>query len=632
MMEGWELEAISRTNPAIPLSAIRARMPSKVIKGRKVRKLYDLNTLRMRMSRFRVKAGLIAWNEREGSRQIREELFKLLGQDCFDENSTRPFGRDLTSAEQVRVKASNKGTVPQRSRNKRSARYDDVSDDTSDYHSQGRKRFQSVSDNEGDHHHSWPERSRIISTNNSSDHRTQSGRSIQLTQGNSEYSIHGHPFKGSSGLLTNSVVGHNPNYGQPWAAGDEDEESDEVKPSSPVKRRRVMPILEPSNPRSRAAVASAVRQTSSRGRIIPWGSRVAEAEVHFPVGRPRENVCQRRARIQGRCLRPAPGYAARVTGRSFATSHAGHQGQNNRPVRSHMVISGDESHEEIAPVANDIHLRAYPTQISHEDGISPRENPSGLSRKSANHQLPDLRLAPEAQTGTFYSGGPLSNENSFLPASQMNPHPFEDVMGNQVIPALPLLQADVPPQQAHQIYEPSIVGLPSPWIEPLQSFAPPGGETSEFEQYGLDLAGDIFGENVDLSAFQLPPDGLSTGLDSQQDQIKDFPHDTAQDGDHEQGIVEPDRDFRYEEPQNAEDELNIQRALSFTRNDFHRMSGGIKPSETPRDTSYDFQYTLLKGEFKKAWQLEQSPPALHHFVNRWRSFTDWKVPGIASVF
>ena len=128
-MSGAELEAISRTNPDMPLTAIRARMPQTMKTGT----LHDppnLNVLRMRMGRFRKKAGLIAWNEREGSRQIKRELIRILGPRCVRENSTWSFGRDLTKAEIERVEAVNKGSAPQRSRKKRPAESENESLDT----------------------------------------------------------------------------------------------------------------------------------------------------------------------------------------------------------------------------------------------------------------------------------------------------------------------------------------------------------------------------------------------------------------------------------------------------------------------------------------------------------------------
>ena len=125
-MAGAELEAIARTNPNIPLTAIRARMPP-ISKAGTIRGPPNLNVLRMRMGRFRRRAGLIAWNEREGSRQIKQELISILGPRCVHENSTWSFGRDLTKDEIDRVEAVNRGTAPLRGRKKRPAESDDQS-------------------------------------------------------------------------------------------------------------------------------------------------------------------------------------------------------------------------------------------------------------------------------------------------------------------------------------------------------------------------------------------------------------------------------------------------------------------------------------------------------------------------
>ena len=122
-MSGSELEAIIRTNPDIPLTAIRARMPQ-VLKAGQLIDPPSLNVLRMRMGRFRKKAGLIAWNEREGSRQIKQELVSILGPRCIRDNSTWSFGRDLTKEEVEKLESVNKGSAPQRSRKKRPAESD----------------------------------------------------------------------------------------------------------------------------------------------------------------------------------------------------------------------------------------------------------------------------------------------------------------------------------------------------------------------------------------------------------------------------------------------------------------------------------------------------------------------------
>ena len=62
----------------------------------------------MPMSRFRLKAGCIAWNRRDGSDALKEGLKTILGSSLAN-NSIRPFGRDLKNWEIEEVKKGNAG-------------------------------------------------------------------------------------------------------------------------------------------------------------------------------------------------------------------------------------------------------------------------------------------------------------------------------------------------------------------------------------------------------------------------------------------------------------------------------------------------------------------------------------------
>ena len=117
----WLLVAICHLDFRITINDIRARMPNEFIEERTQRtaKLIGANALSMRMSSFRLQAGLMPRQPRVGSKPLEEELKKILGQQCVDENYTRPFGRLLTRDEIKEVQKPNKGKFGNKSRSKK---------------------------------------------------------------------------------------------------------------------------------------------------------------------------------------------------------------------------------------------------------------------------------------------------------------------------------------------------------------------------------------------------------------------------------------------------------------------------------------------------------------------------------
>jgi len=116
----WLLVAICHSDFRIRIDDIRARMPKEfTVDKRGTIKLFGTNTISMRMSRFRLQAALMPREMRSGSKVVEEELKKIIGQQCIDENSTRPFGRLLTEAEMKQVRQPNKGKFSQKSRSKK---------------------------------------------------------------------------------------------------------------------------------------------------------------------------------------------------------------------------------------------------------------------------------------------------------------------------------------------------------------------------------------------------------------------------------------------------------------------------------------------------------------------------------
>ncbi|KAL8801770.1 MAG: hypothetical protein Q9182_004242 [Xanthomendoza sp. 2 TL-2023] len=112
--EGFRIEAWRRLNPNIRVRDIVARMPKLTSKGKKLMyKDIKIPALANRCTRDRCKAGLKAWNPRDGSRVKERRLMEMIPfeiqQQIVRENSTRCF-RDLTDAEIAYIEVGNKGT------------------------------------------------------------------------------------------------------------------------------------------------------------------------------------------------------------------------------------------------------------------------------------------------------------------------------------------------------------------------------------------------------------------------------------------------------------------------------------------------------------------------------------------
>ncbi|KAL8933119.1 MAG: hypothetical protein Q9216_006519, partial [Gyalolechia sp. 2 TL-2023] len=121
-VEGFRLEAISRSNLKITSRDILARMPPKVTVTRGaqtiVRPQCKPNALSMRRREFRGKNGLLSWTPREGSAEVKRYLDSLIGPRLVSLNSTREM-RPLTDDEVKHILfLGGKGTHPERSRHK----------------------------------------------------------------------------------------------------------------------------------------------------------------------------------------------------------------------------------------------------------------------------------------------------------------------------------------------------------------------------------------------------------------------------------------------------------------------------------------------------------------------------------
>lgn len=119
-MEEWLLVAIFHSDRRVQINDVYARMPSEVVLPNEqgTTSLFTTNTLSMRMTRFRLEAGLLPREQRCGSDAIVEGYKQILGERCFLENSTRSFGRNLKPEEIKKVKRANKGKYSQKSRTK----------------------------------------------------------------------------------------------------------------------------------------------------------------------------------------------------------------------------------------------------------------------------------------------------------------------------------------------------------------------------------------------------------------------------------------------------------------------------------------------------------------------------------
>ena len=110
-MEEWLLVAILHADTRIQIGDIHGRMSNEAVN-------LGTNTLSMRMTRFRLEAGLLPREQRGGSDGLKEGYKKVLGERCFTENSTHSFGRKLTRQEIAEVKQPNQGKFSQKSKNK----------------------------------------------------------------------------------------------------------------------------------------------------------------------------------------------------------------------------------------------------------------------------------------------------------------------------------------------------------------------------------------------------------------------------------------------------------------------------------------------------------------------------------
>ena len=73
-------------------------------------------TIQMRATRFRLEAGCISWVARADTDKQNTAMETLLGPQCVAQNSSRPFGRDLTTAELNDILAGNVGNNPEKKR------------------------------------------------------------------------------------------------------------------------------------------------------------------------------------------------------------------------------------------------------------------------------------------------------------------------------------------------------------------------------------------------------------------------------------------------------------------------------------------------------------------------------------
>ncbi|MCJ1244000.1 hypothetical protein MMC30_001197 [Trapelia coarctata] len=128
-METWLLVAILHTDTRVQIGDIHGRMPNEVAlaEDKGTIPLFGMNTISMRMTRFRLEAGLLPREQRSGSDTLKVGYKKILGERCFAENSTRNFGRKLKPEEIEAVKQPNKGKFSQKSKNKNQAPNTEVS-------------------------------------------------------------------------------------------------------------------------------------------------------------------------------------------------------------------------------------------------------------------------------------------------------------------------------------------------------------------------------------------------------------------------------------------------------------------------------------------------------------------------
>jgi hypothetical protein len=420
-MSGAELEAISRTNPDIPLSALRARMPAQIVKGLKFRPLYDLNTLRMRMGRFRMKAGCIAWNEREGSKQIKYELAMILGPRCIGENSTRSFGRDLSTLEVDSLKAVNKGTVPQRSRKKQPAGTDDESS------------FEPT-----------PKRQSTMPSPFSQEHPASPAQAVRI----------GAAFAGQGrARQLNSLVPY-PHEQKRRRERADTEQSEDARGSPQTRRPSTGPHGNygyPYQQQSYGSVGyppyghpSGNLSSRKRGRQLDSGTSDNEADQEDssqPLKRRRLDIVPARPK---RAMRSAAVESRRPSQMRYnfvaSVDHDLGDGIYHLP--------DDTFYEGMAPFANSERLQAFSRQTPQTDGLSVRATLSGLAQPPRSHQTMVEDPMPAFRTGTNLSRGPLGSDVSLLPPLQRDPYLFDEALADHVTPSAAQLPANIFARQA----------------------------------------------------------------------------------------------------------------------------------------------------------------------------------------
>lgn len=406
-MSGAELEAISRTNSDIPLSALRARMPAQIVKGRKFRPLFDLNTLRMRMGRFRMKAGCIAWNEREGSKQIKYELAQILGPRCIGENSTRSFGRDLSTLEVDSLKAVNKGTVPQRSRKKRPADTDDESS-----FAPTPKRQNTMPSPFSQEHPAGP--AQVVRMGSVF---AGQGRARQLN--NLVPYPHGQKFRraradteqseDASGLPQTGRLSTGPHgsYGYPYQ-------------QQSSKTKGYPPYDHPSGNLS----------SRKRGRQLDSDTSDNEADQEdssLPLKRRRLDVVPTQPK---RAIRSAAIESRRPSRAKHYTDVSVDHGSGG----GFYHLPDDTSYEGITPFANNERLQTFSRQKPQTDRSSVRATPSGLAQPPNSHHTIVEGSTPGFRTGTNLGRGPLGSNVSLLPPLQTDPYLLFDALANHTTP------------------------------------------------------------------------------------------------------------------------------------------------------------------------------------------------------
>ncbi|KAL8771533.1 MAG: hypothetical protein Q9209_002975 [Squamulea sp. 1 TL-2023] len=118
--EGARAEAWRRLNPRITMNDLIARMPFLTSKGKDLaQKAPKTPMLANRMSRDRIRFGLKAWIEKDGSavkeHRMLQTMPEVIQKLLIRTNSTRGY-RDLTDAEMLYVDEANKGTATSRAK------------------------------------------------------------------------------------------------------------------------------------------------------------------------------------------------------------------------------------------------------------------------------------------------------------------------------------------------------------------------------------------------------------------------------------------------------------------------------------------------------------------------------------